>query len=82
MAQPLLRFRAPGGRGDAPRVAGDRRVTFGLVVADVEEVEEVEDDPYEAVALRFGVGGGLSRGLGVTLGLEQVALQAGGRRSG
>ncbi|MGZ8634823.1 MAG: hypothetical protein ACXWZZ_13345 [Solirubrobacteraceae bacterium] len=40
-------------------------------------VEEVEDDPYEAVALRFGVRGGLSRGLGVTLGLEQVALQAG-----
>jgi hypothetical protein len=55
------------------RVAGDR-VTCGHVVAGV---EEVEDDPYEAVALRFGVGGGLSRGLGVTLGLEQVALQAG-----
>ena len=75
VAQPLLGLRAPGGLGDPPRVAGDGgRVTRGHVVAGV---EEVEDDPHEAVALRLGVGGRLARGLGVALGLEQVALQAG-----
>ena len=45
----------------------------GHVVAGV---EEVEDDPHEAVALLLGVGGELARRLGVALGLEQVALQA------
>ncbi len=45
----------------------------GHVIAGV---EEVEDDPDEPVALRLGGGGGLAGGLGVALGLEQVALQA------
>ena len=55
VAQPLLGVRAPGSLGDAPGVAGDSgRVTRGHVVAGV---EEVEDDPHEAVTLRLGVGG-------------------------
>ena len=48
-------------------------MTRGHLIAGV---EEVEDDPHEAVALLLGVGRELARGLGVALGLEQVALQA------
>ena len=74
MDEALLGVRAPRRLGDPPRVAGDRRrVARGHLIAGV---EEVEDDPHEAVALLLGVGGELARGLGVALGLEQVALEA------
>ena len=70
----LLVARAAGIARDLAGVARDGGgVARGHLVA---RVEEVEDDPNEAVALGLRVGGELAGGLGVALGLEQVALQA------